>query len=319
MIYWIIAVIALLLVGALACATDYFYKFAVVRQKEPKRPKRHKKSLSASKGLMSLSPYLDEMKLGEEWISAQEMEEISISSHDGLKLVGHLLNAHTRRTLILFHGYRSRAYRDFSCVAEYYRSLGFNLLFVDQRAHGKSEGEHITFGVKERFDCVRWAEYIDRRIGGDIFLDGISMGAGTVLMASGERLPGSVRGIIADCGFTSPAEIMEKVMTVDMKMPKQPLFWLVAWVIRLRAGFSVDEYSTIEALKGNRLPVLFLHGKADKFVPCEMTLRAYEACCAEKEIILVENAGHGVSYLLEPERCKAVLKEFVNRYSREDV
>ncbi len=315
---YVLIVLFVLGAGALLAAADYFYKFAVVRQREPKKPAKKKKSLSAAKGLMSLSPYLDEMKLGEEWIRAQDMEEVGIVSHDGLKLVGHFLNAHTKRTLILFHGYRSRAYRDFSCVAEYYRSLGFNLLFVDQRAHGKSEGQHITFGVKERFDCVRWAEYIDRRIGGEIFLDGISMGASTVLMASGEKLPESVKGIIADCGFTSPAEIMEKVMTVDLKIPKMPLFVPVAWMIRLRAHFAVDEYSTLEAMKNNRLPILFIHGREDKFVPCEMTVRTYEACRAEKEMVLVDNAGHGVSYMMEPERCRAALNEFLNRYSREE-
>ena len=190
--------------------------------------------------------------------------------------------------------------------------------FIDQRAHGLSEGKYITFGVKERFDCVRWAEYVHKRIGGDIFLDGLSMGSTTVLMASGEKLPDSVRGIIADCGFTSPEEIMTKIMTVDLKIPKDPLFAPVAWMIKKRAGFAVNEYSTLDAMKKNRLPILFLHGKADKFVPYEMTVRAYEACRSEKELLLVENAGHGISYLVEPERCKAALEKFLRKYSREE-
>ncbi len=315
--YVLIALIVLIVLGAgaLLAAMEYFFRFAVLRKKAPRK---RKKSLSESKGLTELAPFKEQMRQAEAWLRAQPMEEVSILSHDGLKLAGRLLDAGTKRTLILFHGYRASAYRDFSCVAEYYKSLGFNLLLIDQRAHGLSEGRFITFGVKERFDCVRWTEYIDGRIGGDIFLDGLSMGATTVLMASGEKMPESVRGIIADCGFTSPEEIMVKVMTVDLKIPKEPLFRPVAWMIKKRAGFAVNEYSTLEAMKHNKLPILFLHGKADKFVPYEMTVRACEACRSEKELLLVENASHGISYLVEPERCKAALEKFLKKYSREE-
>ncbi len=312
MLYWLIPL--LLILAALLWVMDYFFRFAVVRQKPAKKKK---KSSSEEMGLVSLAAYKDQMKAGEEWLMNQRMEQVFIESHDRLKLAGHFLDAGTKKTLILFHGYRSRAFRDFSCVCEYYRSLGFNLLLVDQRAHGESEGKYITFGVLERHDCARWAEYIDRRVGGEIFLDGISMGASTVLMAAGGKLPQSVRGIIADCGFTSPKEIMLKVMETDMKIRCRPLFYVIGLMVRLRAGFGIDEYSTIEAMKVNRLPVLFLHGTGDKFVPCEMTVRAYEACRAEKELIMVENATHGACYLMEPEKCQRVLEAFLRKYSRE--
>ena len=311
--YALIALLVLLL-GALIAAIEYFFRFAVLRKKEPKKTQ---KSMSESKGLMSLVPFKEQMRLGEEWLNAQDYKEVSIISHDGLKLYGRFMNNGAKRTLILFHGYRSRAFRDFSCVGEYYKNLGFNLLFVDQRAHGKSEGKYITFGVRERLDCVKWAEYVDEHIGGEIFLDGISMGASTVLMASGEKLPASVRGILADCGFTSPKEIMLKVMEVDLKVKCRPLFYLISWVVRLRAGFGINECSTIDALKKNKLPVLFIHGTGDKFVPCEMTERAYAACTAEKVLVLVEGAGHGASYLEDEARCKAALSEFLSKYSEE--
>ncbi len=312
MLIWLIPVLILLV--ALLAVMNYFFHFSVVRKKPASK---QKKSMSARKGLMSLDPYEDMMADGEKWILSQQPETVSIRSHDGLKLTGHFIDARSKKTLILFHGYRSRAYRDFSCVAEYYRSLGFNLLLVDQRSHEGSEGKYITFGVLERYDCVRWAEYTDERIGGEIFLDGLSMGASTVLMASGEKLPKSVRGIIADCGFTSPEEIMLKVMEEDLGVRCRPLFWLVSQMVRLRAGFAVDGYSTIEAMKVNRLPILFIHGTGDKFVPCEMTLRAHAACIAEKKLVLVEGAGHGVSYLQEPETCRAALREFLQKYSQE--
>lgn len=312
MLYWLIPLI--LLIGLLLLAADYFFRFAVVRKKPAKRKK---KSLSASKGLVDLDPYQQMMQEGEAWLNAQAMETVQIESHDGLKLSGHFLNIGSRKTIILFHGYRSRAFRDFSCVGDYYKGLGFNLLFVDQRAHGGSEGQFITFGVKERLDCVRWAEYVDRRIGGEIILDGLSMGATTVLMAAGEKLPESVKGIIADCGFTSPKEIMLKVMEEDLRIRCRPLFRLVALMVKLRARFDVGEYSTIEAMKKNCLPILFIHGTDDKFVPCEMTKTAYEACTSEKSLVLIEGAGHGTSYLKEPETCKAALNDFLEKYTRE--
>lgn len=310
MLWWIL--FALILLVAFAWGLDMLFCLAVARES----PKIGKKSVSAANGLVSLEPYEDVMRSGEEWIRAQPMETVFIQSHDGLKLAAHYLDAHSKKTLILLHGYRSCAYRDFSCVAEYYRSLGFNLLFVDQRAHGESEGKYICFGVLERLDCVRWAEYIDRRVGGEIFLDGISMGASTVLMAAGERLPASVRGMIADCGFTSPAAIMKKVMTTDLHIPSWPLFPLVSTLIRLRAGFDVESHSTVQAMKRNRLPVLFLHGTADRFVPCDMTEEAYAACLSEKELILVEGAGHGTSYLVDEARCRNALECFLSKYSK---
>lgn len=312
MLYWLIPLIILL--ALVLFVTDYFFKFAVVRKKPSKKKK---KSMSASKGLVKLDEYQVMMEQGEAWLKAQNMETVYIQSHDGLRLAGHYLNIGADQTIILFHGYRSRAFRDFSCVGEYYKSLGYNLLFVDQRAHGESEGKYITFGVRERLDCVRWAEYIDRRVGGEIILDGLSMGATTVLMAAGEKLPESVKAIIADCGFTSPGEIMLKVMEVDLKVRCRPLFHLVALMVRLRAGFAIDEYSTVEAMKRNRLPILFLHGTGDKFVPYEMTLRTHEACTSDKELLLIEDATHGTSYLKEPETCRQALSSFLKKYTRE--
>ena len=312
MLFWLIPLI--ILISLILFAADYFYRLAIVRNTSAKKKK---KSTAKSNKPGELDQYRPLMEQCEAWLKAQDMETVHILSHDGLKLAGHFLNIGSKKTIILFHGYRSRPFRDFSCVGEYYKGLGFNQLFVDQRAHEQSEGEHITFGVKERLDCVRWAEYIDRRIGGEIILDGLSMGATTVLMAAGEKLPESVKGVIADCGFTSPEEIMLKVMEKDLKIRCRPLFHLVALLVKLRAGFSVSEYSTIEAMKKNRLPILFIHGTGDRFVPCEMTKSAYDACVSEKTLVLVEEAGHGTSYLKDPDACKAALNDFLKKHTRE--
>ena len=143
----------------------------------------------------------------------QDAEDIFLPSYDGLRLHGQLLQQPSAKgTILLFHGYRSSWIIDFSIVLPYYYSLGYNLLAVDERAHGQSEGVYITFGVHERRDVVTWAQYAAMHFGPDhpLFLGGLSMGATTVLLASALELPPSVRGVIADCGFSSPDAIMKK-------------------------------------------------------------------------------------------------------------
>lgn len=280
-------------------------------------PKKHPKPEDPMKG-RQYHEVEDNIRLATRVMEKFPFEPVTIDSFDGTKLYGRYYHLKDGAPVeILFHGYRSCAFRDCSGGHALARKMGFNTLVVDQRAHGESGGRVITFGVKERLDCVRWAEYIDRRVGGEIILDGLSMGATTVLMAAGEQLPASVKGVIADCGFTSPKEIMLKVMESDLKIRCRPLFYLVALMVRLRAGFDVDEYSTIEAMKRNRLPILFLHGTEDKFVPCGMTKSAYEACASEKTLVLIEGAGHGTSYLKEPETCREALQAFLKKHTGE--
>lgn len=145
----------------------------------------------------------------------QDAENIFLPSYDGLRLHGRLLQQPgAKGTILLFHGYRSSWVIDFSIVLPYYFTLGYNLLAVDERAHGESEGTYITFGVRERHDVATWAAYAAMHFGPahPLILDGLSMGAATVLLASDLELPPSVRGIIADCGFSSPYAIMKSVL-----------------------------------------------------------------------------------------------------------
>ncbi|MBO7217865.1 MAG: alpha/beta hydrolase, partial [Clostridia bacterium] len=183
------------------------------------------------------------------------------------------------------------------------------------RAHGKSEGKYICYGVLERYDALGWCEKIIAEKGRDeiIFISGVSMGASTSLMASGLSLPENVRGIIADCGFTSPSEIIKKVMREDMGFPLFPIFYTTRLLVKLVAKFDLN-YSSLDALKTNTLPVLFIHGTADNFVPFYMSEQNFEGCKTEKYSVWVEGAGHGTSFLFETERCVKALEEFTNKY-----
>jgi len=263
-----------------------------------------------------IKPYLEEIHSGSEWFHAQQPERISISSYDGLNLVGWFLPAeHARGTLLLVHGYRSDHRSDFGIIYPFYAELGFNILTVDQRAHGESEGKYITFGIKERFDVRNWAIYLYDRFGPEhrIILDGISMGCTSVLMALGTELPGSVKGVIADCGFTSPYAQFCHMFREHYRLPRHPMMDIMEWYAKLFAGFGFRDYSTITALEQNTRPVLFVHGEADRFVPPRFTEENYAACRGEKTLFTVPGAKHGGSYILERSGAQAALKEFLQK------
>ena len=244
------------------------------------------------------------------------MERVELTARDGTRLVGHWYgNGSARRAVVAMHGWRGAWYKDFAMIAPFWFEQGCAVLFAEQRAHGESGGNAIGFGVLERWDCVDWAEWVAARCGAEtpIYLAGISMGAATVLMAAGlrESLPGSVRGIMADCGFTSPEAIWRHVTERDYRLPyglwKRQIDRLAAAKLRC----APDAVTTVDAMQNTRLPVLFVHGEADTFVPAAMTLENYQACASpKKRLLLVPGARHGLSYLVEPERYKAEVRAF---------
>ncbi len=245
-------------------------------------------------------------------------EDLYITSYDGLRLHARLLPMENAKgTIAMFHGFHSFGDADFGCAVPLLREMGYQLLLVDERAHQGSEGRYLTYGVKERRDVQAWAREMAGRVdpGHPIYLQGISMGAATVLMAADLPMPENVRGIVADCGFTSPAEIVGKVIR-QFRLPVFPLLYLIELWCRLLAGFSLWGYSTVQALDRSRLPVLFVHGKKDNLVPWEMTQRSSEACCTEKTVLYVEDAGHGESFLVDRPACEAALRTFFEKTAR---
>ncbi len=258
----------------------------------------------------------NEIADGKEYINATPYEEWYIRSFDGLDLFGRFFkNGDSDRTIILFHGFRSSGEHDFSCAFQMYFEHGFNILIPDQRAHGRSQGKYIAYGVLERYDALYWVKKVIemRSENENIILSGVSMGASTVLMASGLALPTNVKAIIADCGFTSPEEIIKKVMTNDMHIPAFPLYYMTRLLARALAHYDF-KYSTLDSLKNCNVPILFIHGKADDFVPFYMSEQNYDACPTEKRAVWVDGAGHGTSFLVDTERCVKELEEFM-RYA----
>ena len=245
-------------------------------------------------------------------------EEVFITADDGVRLAGYLYGAeNTRATIILFHGYRSFAENDFGCVLSYYlNECALRVLLVDQRAHGASEGKYITFGILESRDCVAWAQYAAARFGEDcpIILDGLSMGSTTVMLASAHpQLPANVKGVIADCGFTSPDAILRKVGR-DMHLPVSLFLCGVYALCRHVAHFDPLENTAPRALVATRLPVLMIHGTGDDYVPCEMSRENAAAGGERVRLLLVEGAGHAMSYLTDTETVKKALADFLSEH-----
>ncbi len=258
---------------------------------------------------------LDRLNKGRALLSAMTPEAVETVSEDGLRLVGEFYSAPqpTDHYLICFHGFHSGP-KDFVCAVDFFLSLGYHVLLVTQRTHGDSEGKWITFGMKERYDCRSWSHYLIRRFGDHIriVLDGISMGAATVMMATQLELPQNVRAVMADCGYTSPWEIVCDVAKRSMHIPKYPFMPMFRLAVRWVVGIDLKALSAETAMAENtKYPMLFIHGKADDFVPHGMTLRCYEACRAPKTMFSVPGAGHGLSFLVDEEGCRAACAEFL--------
>lgn len=241
-------------------------------------------------------------------------EDVTICAYDGIPL--HARYYHSTDgapVVIFFHGYRSCALRDCGGAHAFFHKIGFNLLVVDQRAHGESGGRTITFGIRERLDCMSWTQYTAARFGSDtpVVLYGLSLGAATVLMASDLALPRSVRGIIADSPFASPSAIIEKVCR-DLRYPVvicRPLIHIAAF---LYGGFRLGSSTAVRAVQHTEIPVLLIHGEDDSFVPCAMSEQIAAACASRVTLATFPGADHGLSYLVDPMRYERTVYEFLN-------
>ena len=257
-------------------------------------------------------PHHDSMRKWQEEVRHIPCHEFYIRSFDGLRLHGRYYEYTPGAPIeLMFHGYRGTAGRDLCGGVQRCFTLKKNVLIVDQRTSGESEGRTITFGVNESRDCLSWVNFMVEHFGSEvkIILTGISMGGATVLMAAARGLPSNVIGILADCGYTSAKEIIQKVIR-QIKLPAAVTYPLVRLSARLFGKFDLEELSPIEAMKTCTIPVIFIHGEDDDFVPCDMSRQNYEACSAPKAIFTVPGAGHGLAFVIDPEGYLNALYDF---------
>lgn len=260
-------------------------------------------------------PYRPEMRRLFHLLKDRSCEIVTVRSHDGLILSGRYYHVRDGAPLdIGFHGYRSSYITDFSGGSDLSFRLGHNLLLVDQRAHGKSQGSTIAFGIQERRDVLTWVDYALERFGKEqqILLYGISMGGATVLMASGLSLPGNVKGIIADCPYASALDI---ILHVGKTMPI-PQWLIKPFVIlgaRIFGGFDLCETDAVQAVRSAKVPILVIHGEADTFVPPEMSEAVAMANPQMIQRFTVPGAEHGISYLVDTNEYCSIASDFIDK------
>lgn len=307
MLYWYLGGGVLLLVAAVLLISYICYRIAFYMPR---------KKVSADASVIPMGDFMrsviEASKKAAEQIRELPREEVCITSFDGLKLYGYYFEYAPGAPIeIMVHGYRGSALGDLSGGVLRCFRMGRSILLVDQRCCGKSEGRTITFGAKEHLDCLAWVDFAVQKFGPDVklILSGVSMGASTVLMAGGKALPSNVIGILADCGYSS-AEAIIKNTIKDMRLPIGLGYLFVKLGARLYGGFNIDDASPEKLLKNCKIPVLFIHGEKDSFVPCHMSQKNYDACAGRKRLVTVPNADHGMAYMTDPPRYLQELGEF---------
>lgn len=239
-------------------------------------------------------------------------------SHDNLRLAAHYIPpvGEMRGIFLMVHGFRSCGFHDFCGAVHDITKLGFGCMVIDQRAHGLSGGDTVCFGALERYDVIRWAELIGREFPGTpVILDGISMGAATVMAAASLELPDNVRGIIADCGYTSMRAIFNKVIRESFRLPAFPLVPLASLYCRIRNGFDFDAVQSAQSLACARVPVLLAHGMKDALVPCCMAEEIFAAVKdkIDIELVISPEAEHGLSYLHDHDAYTAAMDRLYDK------
>lgn len=271
-------------------------------------------------GSRNMTEFFDELKISGEKLGSSEYEDIEIIAEDGTKLVGHLRTCENpERIIIAMHGWRSSWTHDFGMPADFWQENNCDVLYAEQRGQNNSGGDYISFGILERYDCLEWINWANEHNENKlpIYLCGVSMGATTVLMASGLGLPDNVKGIIADCGFTSPHAIWKHVAEKNLHIPYEGLRRIVANdMCRKKINHGSRSYSATEALKHCKVPVLFIHGTDDNFVPVEMTYENYKACNSEKRLFVVPGADHGMSYYVDKKGYEKAMSDFFDSFDK---
>lgn len=252
------------------------------------------------------------------WVHDQNFEELMLESRDGLKLSGYFLPATkpTDKLVILTHGYLGNAKQMGLFGIFYYQELGYNIFMPDARGHGKSEGDYYGFGWPDRLDLIDWTNVLVEKLGSDteVIYHGLSMGAATVLMASGEAdLPSQVKAIVADSPYGSVYQLFAYQMKRMFHLPAFPLLDSTSLVTKARAGYLFREASALKEVQLTNVPILYIHGKADTFVPVKNAIELYDNTSSSTELFLVDGANHGESYAKEPEAYKEKVQKFLQQ------
>lgn len=258
-------------------------------------------------------PFKKAYNEGVEWFKTVESKDLYITAKDGLRLHSVEIAAKTKSSLwcIFCHGYTGN-YKDGLLIGEFFHEKGFNLLLPDARGHGKSEG-NICMGWKERLDLLEWMKEITAKDeSAQIVVYGVSMGAATVMMLSGEDLPKNVKALVEDCGYSSVWDVFIYQAKALFHLPAFPVVHFMSIVTKIRSGFWLGEASALEQVKKSKTPTLFIHGDSDTFVPSEMLEPLFNAAGCKKEKLLIKDASHAMAQFKDKEKYWNTVFSFIN-------
>lgn len=309
------------IIGAAATATyfllgDAFYYITLTKKgmESPITKKFASPNDKEDDYTVALNNAIDE---GVKWFSEKEKEKLALPcSTEKKNLHADYIFADepTDICVVLIHGYTS-APEYMGIYAKKYNELGYNVLLPSLNGHADSEANEITMGWKDRLDIIDWINYlVESNPNVKIIIHGVSMGAATTMMATGEKLPENVKVAVADCGYTSVWDIFQNQLCNTMNLPKFPMLYSASTANKVFSGFDFKEASSVEQLKKSVTPTLFIHGEKDDFVPYEMLDKVYDACASEKAKVTIPNAPHARNACADPELYWNSVIEFTNKY-----
>ena len=251
----------------------------------------------------------------EKWSEAIRQKQVEVKANDNITLRGteYLNQEETNKWAIILHGYRSNP-SSVLTIGEHFSEKGYNVLIPSMRACADSEGEYVGMGWLDKEDLKCWINLIiEENKNAEIILHGSSMGAATVLMASGDELPANVKKIIADSGYTSVWDIFASEAKARFNLPEFPVLNMFQIVANRKAKYDIKEASALEQVKKSKTPILFIHGDKDDFVPEYMCEKLYDATNCKKEKLIIHGAGHTDGKYREPEKYYNTIFDWISR------
>ncbi len=316
----VIAAGAALAASAAAYITSFLWAETALSRNTPKVMGHASGKISG--GTKKDEAFLEACRKASDALKNKNHETVRITARDGIELIGHYFPCeNAKRVIVAFHGWRSSWHYDYGLISPFWEQNCCSVLYVEQRGQNASGGEYMGFGLTERFDCADWVNFAVCRAGKEIpiYLAGISMGAATVLMASDLNLPKNVHGIMADCGFTSPKAVFRHVAEKNLHMHYGMYSILLDAMCKKRICFAAGDCSAPNALSKTDIPILFVHGSDDRFVPVEMTYENYKACRAPKRLLVVPGADHAASYYVDKNNYEQAVLKFWSEFDKKSI
>ena len=310
---WSLIITVLLAIIALVASCFYMLNFAL----DPQR-RSHQEAMERfyEREPKSLKVWVDSL----EQCHALRDTSIVVDGRGKLAAIYIKSDSATNRVAVLLHGYNDRAESMLHIAYIYNHDMGFNVLLPHFYGHGDSDGNHIDMGWKDRFDMLRWMQIANNMFKGStaasqMVIHGISMGGFTTMCISGEKCPAYVKCFVEDCGYTSVWDEFDGELKNQFGLPSFPLMNLTSTLCKMRYGWTFGEASALEQVKKSTLPMLFIHGDADTFVPYAMLDKLYNAKTnGYKEKYIAHGSEHARAYTDHPEEYTQRVKTFVNKF-----